>query len=158
MVTRSRLISDELAGFLESGISINIATRDDELQPDGAVAWAVRVHEDRAHLTLFLHKEAAAALMRNLKSHPEIAVAFDRPTTHRACQVKGRMVSTRPGKAAERTEVERQIEGFFADLEGIGIPRGMVAGFKTWPCVAIQMRVTELFEQTPGPGAGEPLR
>jgi hypothetical protein len=158
VVTRSALISDELARFLESGISINVATRDEDLQSDGAVAWAVRVHDDGVHLTLFLHKEAAAAMMRNLKAHPEIAVAFDRPTTHRACQVKGRMVSTRPGRAAERAEVNRQVEGFFTDMEGIGIPRAMVSGFQTWPCVAIQMRVTEIFEQTPGPGAGEPLQ
>src|SRR5688572_2941449 len=148
------LINDELAGFLESGLSINVGTRDGELQPNGVIAWAVRVHDDREHLTLFLHKDAAQAMLRNLRAYPEIAVAFDRPTSHRACQVKGRFVATRPGKAAERAQVERQVDGFFADLEGIGIPRAMVEGFKTWPCVAIEMRATELFEQTPGPGAG----
>jgi hypothetical protein len=34
----------------------------------------------------------------------------------------------------------------------------MTAGWKFWPCVAIDLRVTELYEQTPGPGAGELLR
>jgi hypothetical protein len=97
------LISDELGGFLESGLSINVGTRDGKLQPDGAIAWAVRVHDDRAHLTLFMHKEAAQAMLKNLRAHPEIAVTFDLPTSHRACQVKGRFVSTRPAKAAERT-------------------------------------------------------
>ena len=151
------LISDELASFLESGLSINVATRDDELQPDGAMGWAVRVHDDRARLTVFLYEKAARAMLRNLKTHPEVAVALDRPTSHRACQVKGHFVSTRRGKATERAEVERQVDGFFTDLEAIGIPRAMVAGMKIWPCVAIELRVTQLFEQTPGPGAGEPL-
>mgnify|MGYP001439669455 CR=1 FL=1 len=36
------LISRELATFLESGLSITVATCDRELKPDGAVAWAVR--------------------------------------------------------------------------------------------------------------------
>src|SRR5262245_60749724 len=124
-MTVRAVISDELAVFLESGLSINVGTRDGELQPDGVIAWAARVHEDRAHLTLFLHKEAAQAMLKNLRKHPQIAVAFDRPTSHRACQVKGRFVSTRSGKAAERVEVERQMDGFSADLEGIGIPRTM---------------------------------
>ena len=97
-------------------------------------------------------------MLRNLKAHPEIALALDQPTSHRACQVKGRFVSTRRGKSTERAEVERQVNAFFTDLEAIGIPRAMVAGWKIWPCVAIELRVTQLFEQTPGPGAGEPLR
>ena len=157
-MTARRLISDELADFLESGLSINVATRDDELQPEGAMAWAARVHDDRSHLTVFLHEKSGRAMLRNLKVHPEIAIVFDQPTSHRACQVKGRFVSTRRGKAAERAEVERQLDGFFMDLEAIGIPRAMAAAWKIWPCVAIEMRVTQLFEQTPGPGAGEPLR
>jgi hypothetical protein len=152
------LIPDDLASFLQSGLSINVATRDEELQPEGAVAWAARVDEDHSHLTVFLYEKSAKALLKNLKAHPEIALVFDKPTTHRACQLKGRFVSTRRGKTAERAEVQRQVDGLITDLEGIGIPRAMVAGWKIWPCVAIQLRVTQLFEQTPGPGTGEPLQ
>jgi hypothetical protein len=157
-VTGKSLISDELAVFLESGLSINVGTRDRELQPEAAIAWAVRVHQDREHLTLYMHKEAAESMLRNLREFPEIAVVLDLPTSHRACQVKGRFVSTRPAKASERDHVERQMARFLDDLEGIGIPRAMAAGFKVWPCVAIEMKAMQLFEQTPGPGAGEPLR
>ena len=152
------LISDELAAFLQSGLAIMAATRNGELEPDGAWAWAVRVHDDRAHLTAFLYEDAARELLRNLEKHPEIALDCDLPTTHRACQVKGRFVSSRPAREAERAEVERQVEAFVADLEAIGIPRAMTAVWKTWPCTALELRVTKLFEQTPGPGAGEPLR
>ena len=42
-------------------------------------------------------------------------------------------------------------------VAGGAAPRAMVAGMKIWPCVAIELRVTQLFEQTPGPGAAEPL-
>jgi hypothetical protein len=156
-VTANPLIPEDLVGFLQSGLSINVATRDRALQPDGAVAWAARVHDDRSHLTVFLYEKSGQVLLKNLKAHPEIAVVFDKPTTHRACQVKGRFVSSRRGKAAERAEIERQLGGLSEDLEAIGIPRVMTAGWKIWPCVAIQLQVTQLFEQTPGPGAGEPL-
>jgi len=157
-VTGRPLISDELTTFLESGLSINVASRNEELQPAGVVAWAVRIHEDRNRLTIYLHKEAGRAMLRNLTAHPEIAIAFDLPTSHRACQVKGHFVSTRPARPTERAEVERQVDSFLADMENIGIPRSMGAGFKIWPCTAIELRATQLFEQTPGPGAGEPLR
>ena len=151
-------ISKELGDFLESGLAIVMATRAGELQPDGAVAWAAQVQDDRKRLTVCLHAAAAREMLRNLKSHPEIAIDFDQPTTHRACQVKGTYLSSRRAKAAERALVDRQVEGFAKDLEGIGIPRKVAEGWKTWPCLALELRVTHLFEQTPGPGTGGPLK
>jgi hypothetical protein len=157
-VSPKTLISGELGAFLESGLSIVAATRDGELQPDGAVIWAARVHEDRAHLTVFLHDKAARQLLRNLKKHPAIALDFDLPTSHRACQVKGVYVSSRRARSAEQAVVDTQIDRFGADLEAIGIPRAMMTGWTTWPCTAMEIRVTEIYEQTPGPGTGEPIR
>ena len=151
-------ISPELAEFLESGLAIVVGTRDGKLEPDGAVAWAVRVHESGDRLTVFLHEIAAREMLRNLKSHPEIAIDLDQPTSHRACQVKGTYRSSRRARPEERALVVRQLEGFAADLEAIGIPRRMTEGWKVWPCMALEVRVTQLFEQTPGPGTGGPLR
>ena len=153
-----RLLSDELAAFLESGLAIVVGIRDDSLRPDGAAAWAVRVHEDRVHMTLFMHVETAARLLPTLSACPQIAIALDLPTTHRACQVKGVVVSIRPAVEDERPEVERQLDAFNRDLEELGIPRAMFAGWKEWPCTAIVVRATELYEQTPGPGTGERLQ
>ena len=152
------LISDTLATFIESGLSINVGSRDKDLEPEGVIAWAARVHEDRAQITVYMHRDAAQAMLRNLRVCPEIAVLFERPTNHRACQVKGTFVSSRTAKATERALVDNQAELFCKELEGIGIPRTLLGGQEIWPCVAVQMRATKLFEQTPGPGAGEPLR
>jgi hypothetical protein len=152
------LISAELAEFLQSGMSIVMATRNGELEPAGANAWAARVHDEGDRLTVFLYEEAAREMLKNLEAFPQIALDFDLPTTHRACQVKGLYVASRPALDAERPLVERQVEGFHRDLEVIGIPSPMFAGWKTWPCIAIVVQVTALYEQTPGPGTGEPLR
>ena len=151
-------IGAELADFLESGLAITIATRDADLEPDGGWAWAARVDEDLLHIILFVHELSAPSLLRNLESHPEIAVALDLPSSHRACQVKGRFESARPGRPEERALIERQVAAFTSDLEVIGIPRALTGGWRCWPAVALRFRVTELYEQTPGPGAGEPLR
>jgi len=155
---RKPRVSRELAKFLESGLSIVVATRDRDLQPDGAAACAVRVHDDGAALTVYLYEAAAKEMLRNLRSHPEIALDLDLPTSHRACQVKGVYVSSRRARVAERPEVERQLDAFAADLEAIGLPRALLTGWKAWPCTALEVRVTHLFEQTPGPGTGGPLR
>jgi len=151
------LISEELAGFLESGISLTVASRDAELQAEVVRAWAARVDPDRRGLVLFLHAPSAAATLRNLEQHPELAVCVDRPSDNCSCQLKGRFTGSRPARASERTEVVRQTDLFQAELETIGIPRAMTAGLTNWPCVAVAMAVAAIYEQTPGPGAGEPL-
>jgi pyridoxamine 5'-phosphate oxidase-like protein len=151
-------ISKDLAAFLESGLAIVVGTRNGALDPDGAVAWAVRVEDHGGRVTLFLHEMAARQMLRNLKSHPEIAINLDQPTSHRACQVKGRYLTSRRAKPTEKALVMRQVEGFATDLEQIGFPRAMTAGWTAWPCMALEVRVSQLFEQTPGPGTGGPLR
>jgi hypothetical protein len=50
-----------------------------------------------------------------------------------------------------------QWEGFLRGVEAIGIPRAAFERWVTWPAVAIRLRVTSLFDQTPGPQAGAPL-
>jgi hypothetical protein len=151
----ARPISEELAGFLQSGVSISIGTRDGNLAPNGTRAWAVTVDGDRLHVTAFLSAKTAAPLLRDLQAHPEVALVFDRPSDSRACQIKGTYLESRRGRAAERKEIDRQVGEFFTDLERIGFPPKALAGWTMWPVVAIRMRITDVFHQTPGPGAGE---
>jgi Pyridoxamine 5'-phosphate oxidase len=147
-------LDEDLARFLESGLAITVATRDGEMQPDGSWAWAVRVEDGGSELSVFLYEEAAAAMLRNLTAHPEIAIVVDQPTSHRACQVKGTFLSSRPARPEERAEIERQVGLFRADLGVIGLPAGLTAGWVLWPATALRVRVTDVFEQTPGPGTG----
>jgi len=151
------ILSDELAAFLASGLSITLGVRDGDLAPDGAPAFAALAHADREHVTVFLPVDAARGALAKLRAHPEVAMLFDLPTEHRVRQLKGRYLRSRRARAAERAEIERQVDGFRSDLEAIGIPRALSGGWKLWPCTAIEVQVTEVYEQTPGPGAGERL-
>ena len=151
------MINRQLAGFLEEGLGIHIGTRDERLQPHGARAVAVRVDEDGAHLVVYVSKIAAARVLPGLESNGQAAVDFGRPTDDRACQVKGVFVRARAATAKERPFIEAQWDAFRATLERIGIPRATSAGWTTWPAVAIRLKATALFEQTPGPQAGVPL-
>ncbi len=152
------LISRRLAEFLQSGLSIAVAARDGGLRPSGARAWAATVEEDGSHLTVFLYAKSAESILRDLRKRPPVAVVFDRPTDARACQIKGTFAGSRRARPEERGELERQVGGLFEQLGKIGFPRTLLTGWKFWPAAAIRIRVTDLFQQTPGPGAGEPMR
>jgi hypothetical protein len=151
------MIDDELAGFLEEGLGIHLGTRNAQLQPNGARVVAVKVDDDRVHVVAYVVKSAAKRLLPDLESNGQAALVFGRPVDDRACQLKGQFVNARSASARDRLFIEAQWNAFLAQLEKIGIPRVAEAGWTTWPAVAIRLRATALFNQTPGPDAGAPL-
>jgi hypothetical protein len=151
------MIDRQLAGFLEEGVGIHLGTCNARLEPQGMRALAVTVDPDGSHLTVYLAAVAATRLIPDLEANGRAAVSFGRPVDDRACQVKGEFVSARDVDGSERAIVETQWNGFRASLDRIGIPRALTAEWTMWPATAVRLRVTALFEQTPGPGAGAPI-
>ena len=60
-------------------------------------------------------------------------------------------------RRALRAVINAQWERFLSNLEAIGIPRGGAKNWTLWPAVAIRVKATALFNQTPGPGTGAPI-
>src|SRR5690606_29686078 len=147
-----------LATFLQGGVGIHLGTRNAQLEPNGARAVAVQVDEDAEHLTVYISEVAFARLRADLHSNGLAAVVFGRPTDDRACQVKATFVSERPAADAERPFLIAQWNGFLDQLALIGIPAAATQGWTTWPAVAVRLRATAVFEQTPGPAAGAQLK
>jgi len=152
------MIDMELAAFLQEGVGIHIATRDAAMRPNGARAIAVTVEGDGTHLVVYVAQVAATRLLADLEANGQAAVSFGRPTDDRACQVKGLFLGVRDATSDERDPVLAQFDAFLGSLERIGIPRAATRGWVTWPAVAIRLRASALFNQTPGPGAGAPLK
>jgi hypothetical protein len=105
----------------------------------------------------YLAEVAASRVLADLRATGPAALVFARPVDDRACQVKGIFVDARPAKPEERGFVDEQWNRFLGNLEQIGIPRIASRGWITWPAIAIRLRATAVFEQTPGPAAGAPI-
>jgi len=148
------MIDPQLAAFLEQGVGIHIGTRNDQLHPNGARAVAAKVDGGGTHLVVYVAEIAAARLRVDLESNGQAAIVFGRPEDERSCQVKGVFVDIRPAADSERPLMQKQWDGFLGQLEMIGIPRVSASNWITWPAVAIRLKVTTIFEQTPGPQAG----
>lgn len=151
------MIDRELTRFLEGPVGIHIGTRNEKLEPSGARCLALAVEADGAHVVVYMAAVAAARVLPDLASNGQAALSFARPVDERACQVKGVFVDARDASEAERERIASQWAAFGANLAEIGIPPARFAAWPTWPCVAVRLRVTELFEQTPRPGTGGPL-
>lgn len=151
------MIDRELAAFLEEGIGIQIGTRSASLAPNGARVVAVRVEDEGTHVTAFVPARAAPQVLPDLEANGQAAIVFARPPDERSCQVKGVFAGMGATGAAEERFVRDQWQRWLERLTMIGLPLTTLEGWDAWPCVAIRLRVTALFNQTPGPNAGAKL-
>lgn len=152
------MIERDLAAFLEEGLVIHLGTRNAHLEPSSARVTAVMVDPDGSHVTAYVPKVAAGRVLLDLTDNGLAALVFVRPTDDRAYQLKGVFVGSRAASPRERAAVTAQWDRCRRSFERIGIPRVLTDSWTIWPSVALRVRVTALFNQTPGPGAGAPLR
>ena len=151
------MISQQLAEFLEEGLSTHLASRNDRLEPNAARVAALSVDDDGRHLVAYIPTVSAERVLEDLRNNGQVAIVSARPPDERGCQVKGVFVEAWAASDTERDIVTLQWERFRNRLELIGLPRVATDSWVIWPCTAIQVRVQALFDQTPGPGAGARL-
>lgn len=147
----------ELAAFLESGVSVVVATCDAELRPGCACAAGLRVHDGARRMTILLPSGPAAASVEHLRAHATIAVTASRPIDLRTVQVKGRVVRVAAASDEERPLALAYREALATALERVGHDRSLTRRLAVWPCVSVELEIDAVFEQTPGPRAGAPL-
>lgn len=148
------LVPPELAAFLESGLVLVVGTRGPDLEPECAFGAALRVHADGRRVTLFLGAEPAAATIEHLRTNGAVAVTASRPRDYRTFQLKGRAVGVEPVSDAQRPVLLAYREALVAQLEAVGWAPSVIRRLSVWPCVAAELELDAVYEQTPGPRAG----
>jgi hypothetical protein len=151
------MLDKELSAFLEQGLASQMATRNESLRPNGARVSALRVEDGGKAVVAYVPTVAAGPLLDDLQSNGQAAIVCVWPPDDRGCQVKGLFVDWREASADEQAFVAAQWERFRDSLEMVGLPRIASESWIIWPSVAIRVRVTQVFDQTPGPGAGAAL-
>jgi hypothetical protein len=145
----------ELVDFVESGVSVLIGTRDAGLRPEAQRAVGCVVRSDRQVLALLVPELTGTRTLANLAAGSAVAVTFSRIVDHRTVQVKGACVGVRAAGAAEVEAARRYVSAFTEALYFIGMSRATARRLRIEPLHVVEMVVGELFEQTPGPSAGE---
>ena len=154
------MIPDRVVQLLHGPAFMQVGTRDAKLRP--AHAWAIGavVPADRETVTFFVPQARSARLLSDLQDNARVALGVAL-ASHEAYQLKGTYLSSRPAGDEEVALQETYRAKLFAAARQAGYPdeiaRPLTLGFAYRPGVAITFRVEEIFVQTPGPGAGNPM-
>lgn len=155
------LIDEELAAFLESGISMHAGSVGPGNVPQIARAAGVRVAPDRRSVTIYLVESQARDLLEDVRANGAIAVAFTKPKSHRTVQLKGTDARVEPVKPGDAERTDRQVAAFDAELRSIGFHERFgwtLAGGSPLGLAAVTFTPTSAFVQTPGPSAGAAIK
>ncbi len=150
-------LSDEQIQFIESGVSISLASRDVRRVPSVSKGVGCTVAGDRRQVRVLVDAAQAGQLLADVAASGALAVVFCLPSSHRTLQLKGRdarEVALAPG---EREVAERHRQAFAEDLLPLGyaLPFARAThGFQAERLRALSFTLSDLYEQTPGPNAG----
>lgn len=122
--------------------------------PDCVRAVGVRVWPGACQLTLLVPTAVGARTIANLRDNPQIALTFSTVASHRTVQIKGRVLAVRDGDETDRQRALQYRVRFAEALAFVGSPPANTLRLRVWPCTAIDVDITEVFAQTPGPAAG----
>lgn len=151
------MIPSELVDFLQTGPSLQVGTRDAERMPECTQAVGHRVSPDRRVIRVLVPRATGARTVANARAFPRVALVASHPLTHRSVQLKGDAIAVAEAPEDDRAAVDAYLGAHGPVLGFVGVPLSVVKRVAVWPAWAIDVAVTDLFEQTPGPGAGERL-
>lgn len=126
--------------------------------PVGCRAVALTARDDLSAITVYVPMATSSDLVAGVAATKRLAVVATYPPDHFAIQLKGTTTAVRLAADDERDLIRDRIEGFAEILHAVGYPLRLVRSVNHWPAFAIDMRVDEVFDQTPGPKAGTPIR
>lgn len=155
-----RVLSPSIAAFLQSGVSVRLASCSGGLRPVVGRALGATVEDDRRHVRLILAERPSAPLLQAVRDTGVIAAAFTQPTTHRSIQLKGRDARVTPARSGDAERIGRQGGAFVLELTELGYPESLIAAIRAYRpgvLVAVTFTADGVFDQTPGPAAGEPV-
>ena len=156
------MIPGKILRFLEQHANIAVAgIRDANLVPAGCRISGWRLHSNGQTITLFIAPPMTERIIAMLEENRQIAVTVGENQTHETYQLKGRYLRNRSVEADDFAYVGRLRERYLRSIRSEipeGVPEAYVIAVAVPdPGVAVDVEVSEIYVQTPGPGAGSRL-
>lgn len=167
------MIPAEIVRFLDGATVGFGATRDDKLIPQVYFIVGWTVGGDRQAITCLFPAQQSEELIPSLEDNGRFSFTVLGSTSgprasnppnpgvdfHECYQFKGDYVASRPANEADVTLVNqkgKQFKALFQPLFGFS-EAACNARFRN-PVLAVTFKVHEIYDQTPGPGAGARIR
>ena len=147
--------------LLAGPVAISIASRDASLHPSVAHAYGCRVTGDGTRIRLFVLKNEARQLLIDVMENGEVATVYSDVRSFRSLQIKGSDAMVEVFDAEDAAAQVLHHRTTADELVALGYAAPLAHGYFSVPRNAefatIAFTPQDIFQQTPGPGAGNRL-
>lgn len=152
------VITGQAAALLHSKYALIVAIVGDEQVPYATRGWGLTVLSDQAGQVRLVLSADDRRLFSSAAGGRAIAITAADPRTLQAVQFKGRAGVVEPATGQDRAEVARYCDAFFEVVAEVdGTDRRLLERLVPEHFIACPVVIEELYDQTPGPGAGAAL-
>ena len=146
-------LDPDLSALIGRGVSMALAARNGRLRPSVTRGWGAKVLPD-GRIRVFVARDPSRACQADILDNGAVAVVFADVATLRTIQLKGFDARVLPLAEGESAEILAYRDAFFAEIGKLDTPLSVAMGMWTDGHVAVEFTPAELYDQTPGPGAG----
>lgn len=148
----------QISRCVDPGMSLLVGTVNSQNRPSCCRAVALAANDDVTTATVYIPVATSHETMQNLATTRRVAISASHPIDHCSIQLKGTAGDVRLAREEEAAYVKTRFAAFAEILDSIGIPSRVTLNATCWPVFAVDVRVEQVFEQTPGPRAGARVR
>lgn len=152
------MLDTELTDFVQTGVAIVAATRDAANVPALTRGGGCRVSVDGCQITIYVATIQAGRCLDNVRATGAIAAVFTGVADYVSYQLKGRDARVTPIYEEDHDRIRAYRKAVFEQfLAVLGVPEAVAAGVlpkSPEDFAGLTFTPTEIFRQTPGPGAG----
>ena len=149
------MLAPETITFLEGGCATLVGTVSADGEPHAGRGWGVTfVSTDPIEVRLLVDADDHVGL-EHLATTKRVAITGADVRTSRSIQIKGTAGALEPATDADRERAARFVDDFFGSVTAVdGTPRELLDRMRARDFVACAVCITEVYDQSPGPGAG----
>lgn len=146
-----------LQDWIREPLAVQIAATAPGLAPESARGFAIRLEGET--LAVGLIDAQAPRLLTLLRATTQVAINLTHPLDFQGRQFKGPIVELAEPSTDAAEAAAAYFARFVVAVEKIGLTPEQTRGlFKTGPTRWLRMQPLDVFNQTPGPGAGARLQ
>ncbi|MEO8903387.1 MAG: hypothetical protein ABI627_17850 [Polyangiaceae bacterium] len=151
------VLSDAQRSVLSGPLAVQVSAGSLGLLPEVSRGWGVELDAE-GRLSFVLLDAQTERLRAAIAETRRVAVNATNPLTMESYQFKGDVIEIAEPDEAARQIADQRVAQFTEAISRAGFVQGTAAGVAhPGPARRIVLKVGEVFDQTPGPGAGRRL-
>ena len=142
------IITPKLKSFIEGPRGMALGTRDRNLKPEYCRVLGALVMENDI-VKIFVAKLVSEQSIKNIDDNKLVSITLCHLFSYECYQFKGKCVHYEDSDNEDQGRVEKYMKDFNECMVKIGVRDGLVYKWPTKPCMTIEMKVEEIYDQTP---------